>query len=152
MPTLAGFLAWVYATMGVPTSVINITTPALTYAFNFSVAIVNIDFQAIPVGPPPSTDTLYEFMVYLLGGSNLINWAQDTAPSTYWTDLRAALKINSFIPGWVSSSADQGTSEAMTVPEFFKNLTLSDLQLMKDPYGRQYLAFAQKYGDMWGRT
>ncbi len=151
MPTLNGFLAWVYAVMGVPSSVINISTPALTYAFNFAVAIVNTDFQIIPVGPAPGTDTLYEYMVYLLGGSNLINFAQDTPPSTYWADLRTALKINNFIPGWVSSSADQGTSEAMTVPDFFKNLTFADLQLSRDPYGRQYLAYAQKYGpSLWG--
>ena len=31
-----------------------------------------------------------------------------------------------------------------------KDFTLANLQNLKTPYGRQYLAWAQAYGPLWG--
>jgi hypothetical protein len=80
----------------------------------------------------------------------LINYGEDVTPSTVFADIRTAYKINSFVPGMVSSTSDNGTSTSLITPDFFQNLTLSDLQLMKTPYGRAYLAIAQKAGNLWG--
>jgi hypothetical protein len=41
----------------------------------------------------------------------------------------------------------------MVVPGQAENFTLSDIQLSKDPYGRAYLGFAQKFGQtIFGMT
>jgi hypothetical protein len=57
-----------------------------------------------------------------------------------------------FVPGVVQASADQGTSSTLLVPEFFKNLTIGDLNFLLTPWGREYLAYAQDFGDLWGMS
>jgi hypothetical protein len=73
--------------------------------------------------------------------------------SYYFAKLRKDLKLNTFVPGVVSSTSDLSTSVGLDNPDFFKNLTLDQLQLLKTPYGQRYLAIAQKYGPtVWGLT
>lgn len=75
------------------------------------------------------------------------------ATEYYFTDLRKQLKINSFVPGVVSNTSDLTTSVGLVVPDFFKTLTLEQMDLMKTPFGRAYLMIAQKYGPtVWGLT
>jgi hypothetical protein len=50
----------------------------------------------------------------------------------------------------VVSADDASTSGSFNIPEQFNGLTIGDLQNLKTPYGRQYLAIAQKYGELWG--
>ena len=70
---------------------------------------------------------------------------------TFFSALRTQLKMNAFFPGMVQGAGDQGTSASFDSPEFFKGLSLYDLQLMKSPWGRSYLALAQKAGPaVWG--
>jgi len=52
----------------------------------------------------------------------------------------------------VGASEDEATSQTLLTPEAMKGLTLADLQNLKTPWGRQYLAFAQSYGTLWGIT
>ena len=45
------------------------------------------------------------------------------------------------------------TGRVVIVQEAAKNFTLANLQALKDPYGRQYLALAQSYGpETWGMS
>ena len=150
MPTLTGFLAWVRAVMGLTTSQLPDNSPAIPWAFNVAVAIVSLDLNASPVGT--SGDTIYELAVYNLAGSNLLNWAPNNPPNTFFTDYRAANNLNAFVSGVIQSASDEGTSDSFVVSDFMKNFTLADLQYLKDPYGRQYLAFAQRLGTLWGLT
>lgn len=145
-PTLAGFLAWVRSAMGVPTSALADDSVYLGYAFDVALALVNLQIQT-------SDDTgglIYMLAVYNLGGDNLVNWAQDVPPSTYWADLRDKMDILDFFPGVVSATGDQGTSTSIQVIENLKNLVLGDLQNLKTPWGRQYLNFAMQLGTGWG--
>jgi len=83
------------------------------------------------------------------GTANLLPGAQ--VAMTYFTQARLSFKLASFFPGVVGSAGDQGTSVGMDNPEFMKGLTLMDLQLLKTPWGRAYLAIAQKSGPtVWG--
>ena len=50
----------------------------------------------------------------------------------------------------MSSSSDNGTSASIMDSELLKNLSLADLTYLKDPFGRQYLAFAMRFGQQWG--
>lgn len=153
-PTQAGFNAWVYSAMGITTAQLPSDSPYLTYAFDVAMDIVNQTLQA-------ASGSIYTLAVYNLGGSNLINFAQDppgspnvpgsSPPAPFFANLRQKWGILSFTAGVVQASSDETTSQTLLVQEALKNITLADLQYLKDPWGRQYLAFAQKYGPaVWG--
>ena len=73
-----------------------------------------------------------------------------TASETYFATLRRQFNIGGFRAGVISASNDESTGESILNPEFMKTLTLGNLQNLKTPCGRQYLAFAQDFGEMWG--
>jgi uncharacterized protein YciU (UPF0263 family) len=143
-PTEAGFLQWVRSVMGVTTQQLPDNDPVIPVAYEVAIEIVN---QTLNQASP----TIYALAVYNLGGSNLVNYAQDQTDQTFWTDLRSKFNTYGFVAGVISSSSDEGTSETLLVPDALKGLTLSNLQYLKDPWGRQYLSFAQLYGpNIWG--
>lgn len=73
------------------------------------------------------------------------------ATEQFFTMARRGYKINSFAPGIVSSANDLSTGVGLVVPDFMRNLTLQNLQLVKTPFGRAYLEIAQQYGPTaWG--
>jgi hypothetical protein len=74
------------------------------------------------------------------------------ASEIFFANARRQFGINSFVAGVISSSADVSTSESLLVPDQMKTLTLSNLQNLKTPWGRQYLAFAMQYGSLWGMS
>jgi len=52
----------------------------------------------------------------------------------------------------IQCSNDVSTSETLSVGAGLKNLTLFDLQAIKNPYGRQALLYMQTLGTLWGIT
>jgi hypothetical protein len=169
-PTYQGFVLWVQQIMAVPQASmpsaiwlqtayaesLNLTYVGLACVPSVSGNIFPYVEQPInPPNPPPPPFTppsIYATAVYNLGGAILVDIAQDTPPSTYWSDLRNSMNINGFQPGIINSAADQGTSETTFVPDSLKGLTLFDLQLLKTPWGRAYLAIAGLWGALWGIT
>ena len=73
-----------------------------------------------------------------------------TASETFFATLRAKYNIGGFVAGVISASNDESTGESILNPEFMKTLTLGNLQNLKTPWGRQYLAFAMDFGETWG--
>ncbi len=164
-PTLAGFQSFMLNVMGIPTSTLPPTAPVVETAFDIAVDIVNLQLNV-------ASPDIYTLAVYNLAGSNIINYAQDivytstTAPTgstllpdgtvrylndlPYFAYLRKSWNILGFAGGVVQSSGDVGTSESMVVQEAAKEFTLADIQYLKDPFGRHYLALAQRYGTLWG--
>lgn len=142
-PSHAGFTEWVRTFMGVSTGDLHDDSPFLTMAYDIALATVSLDLAALPI---------YALAVYNLGGDFLVNWTPDQVGSTYWADLRTAFGTFAFAPGVVTSTGDNGTNTSLLNPEFMKELTLGNLQNMKTPYGRQYLAWAQSIGPLWGLT
>ena len=145
--------------MGVPVQALPDDSNWITWTFNYAMQIVNQYLLYANCPPMPNGWTIYEIAVYNLAGDQLINWAQDVSPpyppppaTPYFQALRASWDITGFVAGVIQSSGDEGTNESLLVPDFMKGLTLSDLQNLKTPYGRQYLAIAQKFGTLWGLT
>jgi hypothetical protein len=136
-PSMAGFQDFLMNVVGVPSN----DMPQQFWiqgAFNFALDQVNLAL---------SIDGLaYTFAVYNLGASILVNYAMDQPGQTFFIDLRKSLNIAGFVPGVILSGADVSTSESLVVPEFFKWLTMQDLQTLKDPWGRTYIGIAQQYG------
>jgi hypothetical protein len=158
VPTEDGFNTWVFSYMGVPDEVLPVVSNQLdpsynvyiNYAFEISLETVNLYLDiASPI--------IYTQAVYNLGGDILVNMAVDNPDlpppyNTYWADLRQKFGLNNFTPGIINAANDIDTSAASLIPLSLQNLTLSDLQNMKTPWGRQYLMLAQSVGSMWGLT
>lgn len=152
---LTDFIWFIQNEMAVPASALPVV-PAndtdITTAFTVATSTVNPILQCV-------SPLYYNLAVYNYAGDYLINWASDSnaqppatnqCPSTYFAETRTAMGITSFKAGVVQSTADVSTSTTLAISEANKNLTLSDMQNLKTPYGRTYLAIAQKFGDIWG--
>ena len=147
VPNVTDFTTFLQAVVGISTVYLPPTDPVIGYAFGVAQSIVSTDFASTP-------GTLYALMTYNLGADLIINYAQDQvvggAQYTFFTDLRTRFGIAIFVPGVVASSSNEGSSQSTTNPEQMKNYTLMDLQNLKTPYGRTYLAYAGQYGPLWG--
>ena len=154
-PTLAGFIAWSRTVMGVTTTILPDNSVWFVYAYDVAITVVLPALAAAGA-------SIYTLAVYNLAGSNLLNFAQDLPdaamiqgsdpPAPFFAYARTKFNINGFVSGVVTSASDESTSDSLLVPDAFKGLTISDLQALKDPYGRVYLGFAQRYGLIWGLT
>ena len=148
-PTLEGFQAFITDVMGIDPLYLPENSPATEWAYANALMIVNPTLALVGVRSPIMT-TLYVEAVYNLGGDNLINYAPDQPGRTYFADLRRSMNITSFAAGVVQSASDSTTSDTLSVPPALTNLTIAQLQNLKTPWGRRYLAIAQTYGTMWG--
>lgn len=142
-PTLAGFIAWSRAVMGLPTTAISDNDPGYAYAFQVAQDLV-------PDGM--GINDIYTLTVYNWAGSTLLQFQQDYPGQTVFSQARQAYGINNFTPGVVSSASDVSTSETLAVGKGLQNLDLLSLQRIKDPYGRQAIAYMQALGTLWGLT
>lgn len=155
--SLANYLAFLRTSVRVPVPALPDNSPWIQWTYNYALQIVNVVLKTVP-GPPsppsppasPNAWTLYDLAVYNLATDTLINWCPDQAGQTYFVNARTGFEINTFVAGVVQSTGDESTNESLLVPDFFKGLTMSDLQLLKTPYGRFYLSIAQKTGPIWG--
>lgn len=145
-PTFEGFLGFVRGVMGVQDTAITDDSPTLRCCYDAALELVNVGMGLCRL------PTIYTNTVYNAGASLLLNYANDTPPSTYFADARKKLKIGKLITGLMSSASDQGTSGSIVIGEAMSNLTLADLMMMQDPYGRQVIAVLMELGPVWGYT
>ena len=145
MPTLAGYIDYLRNIVGISTTYLPNNNPTIEMSYGIAIEIVNIQLADI-------SSNIYTLCIYNLATDNLINFAQDQPGQCYFVDLRASFKINSFVPGVITESHDESTGQSLLNPEFMKNLTMANLQMLKTPYGRNYMGLAQSYGTLWGST
>lgn len=154
-PTLAGFVAWLRGYAGITTAILPDNSPYIGWAYTLALDWTNQDLCIVGTmvqGYP----TVYALAVYNLGGHILITQCPDQPnaapidgskpPLPYFAFARQQWGINSFVSGVIQSTNDNGTGNSMVVPDAFKGLTIANLDQLKSPYGRQYLAFAQSMG------
>lgn len=149
-PTLAGFIAWAQTSMQITTAMLPSNSMWYPAAFNNAMRLVDKRWCSVSVAT-------YTEMVYNLGGSNLINFAQDPDNAPIFKDqlpffeyYRQKYDILGPVTGVIQSASDQGTSGGLVIPPVMQQLTLGDLQKLKDPWGRVYLSYAQEQGSLWG--
>lgn len=142
---IAAFIAFIRDIMGVPDTTLPDSSPFIIYSLTGAVNTVLLNIQS-------ASPFLYQDALNNLAADNLINWTQDTPSSTYWAELRKSFGCNNFAAGVVQSANDNSTGMSALVPDFFKGLTMSNLQNLKTPYGRRYLAIMQDWGSIWGLT
>ena len=142
-PSLNGFIAWAQAVMGIPTTAMSPTDPGWNYAYVVALDIVPRDFAA-------TVPDIYTLTVYNWAGSQLLQFQQDYLGQTYFAQLRTQFGINNFVAGVVNAAGDVSTHEALSVGHGLRDLSLLDLQRIKDPYGRVALSYMQQLGTLWG--
>lgn len=108
------------------------------WAFDWAMA----DALTCPQMPYP----LYTLAVYNLGADRFIRLAQDSLGTTFYSTLRQQFNVLKFRPGVVLASGDEGSSETLLVPDWYRELPMTAQQLLETPWGRDYLAYAQMYG------
>jgi hypothetical protein len=145
-PTFEGFLGFVRGVMGVPTSAIPDDSPTLKCCYLAALEVVSNGMGLCQL------PTIYTATVYNAGGSLLLNHAIDTPPDTYFSDIRKKLGIGKLVSGLMTAASDQGTSGSTVISDAMSNLTLADLMMMQDPYGRQVVAVLMEMGPLWGYT
>jgi hypothetical protein len=80
----------------------------------------------------------------------LLPLAQDQPGLCFFEEIRKKFNLLGFVAGVISSGEDQGTGETLLNPTVMENLSFADLQNLKDPFGRAYLAIASSIGTCWG--
>lgn len=147
-PNEADYLLFLRQGVGIRAEDLPADSMWIPATFGMAVGTVTLALDLSTVTP------IYSLAVYNFGADRLINFALDQPNRSFFTDLRNRLGITSFAAGLVSSSGDNaGSSQSLEVIEAAKRLTVTQLQMMKTPYGRNYIGFAQQYGPtVWGLT
>lgn len=137
-PTFSGFIEFLRNQVQVSEEAMPTSSPSAKFAYEAAIEIVNTDIQKV-------MPALYLQAVYNLATSFLVNFGIEEI----FAVTRKNLGLNTFSPGPVTQASDNGTSASRLVPDFYKNLSLLDLQMLKDPFGRIYLSIAQQFGSLW---
>ena len=161
-PTLAGFINFLRNVAGISAEILPDDSPVIAMAFAVALAIVNPALRLVCIPSMDSTGarlnsgnlSIYALCVFNLGISNIFNYAQDQEGAPlyenslpYFAFFQKKWQIAAFVSGVITSSSDQGTGNSMIVQQAAQRFTLANLQQLKDPFGRQYLSYAQSYGD-----
>ena len=142
-PTQAEFITFLRDIVDISTTYLPDDSVYITFAYEWAVQFTN-EWLVFASGE------IYTQAVYNLGADTIINYAQDQTGETYFADLRAKWGIYNFVAGVATSAGDAGTTVSHAVPTSLTELSLSDLQNLKTPWGRAYLAISQKFGTAWG--
>jgi len=142
-PTLLGFIAFCRTVVGIPEAVMADDDAGFQVALDYSI-------EWIPLNLNVYSKSLYTAAVYNWGASNLIQYQQDPSGQVFFTNARNSFGVSNFMAGVISSASNEATSQSMTIGKGLQDLSLIDLQRVKDPYGRQALAILQQLGTLWG--
>lgn len=144
-PSLQAFTAWIYGVMGVPLSALpedSMVIPLVYEETREWLAPLSPYFSESPA--------TWRVLFFNLGGHFLIGQAPDVEGSYFFEGKREEFNFYNTTAGVVSSTSDESTSVSMVVSPAMANLTLGNLEMMKDPYGKKALSILMELGPLWG--
>lgn len=136
-PNLADFTTFV-RNQGVTTAQLPDGSDYLAWAFNYGVNLTNY----VPNLPVPA----YPLACYNGGFHYLLRITPDQDGQTFFADSRAKFNLLTFVAGAVISSGDQGTQDTLSGSEGLSNLFLLGMDMLKTPWGNEWLFYSQAYG------
>lgn len=155
-PGAWSYLDFVRKSMGIGVAILPDDSIWLPAIYNMSLDVVNILLAGVPQIGSPTYPNQYAIAVYNFAGDRLIALTPDSDPPVmypgtdppipYFEYLRNKFGIDSFVAGVVTYTADVSTSVSFQVPDWMKTLSMSDMENLKTPWGRRYMAIAQQYG------
>lgn len=154
VPTVAGFTTFLRDVAQIPVLALPDNSVVIPTALQVALGVVNpqLAYISAPIIPGfiSTPLSMYELAVYNFGADRVINYAPDVNGQKFFVPLRKKLDINLFVPGVIASTSSESTAQSQLNPDFMKRFTLRDLQNLKTPFGREYLAIAQDVGSLWG--
>jgi len=144
-PNITDYTLFLRNVAGINTTVLPDNSAVIEWSFNYAMNVVSDFFAVIPQTPD---QFLYGVAVYNLATDTLLNYAQDQPGQTFFAQVRQKYQLNVLIPGVVTEARDEDTSTGIINPKFMQGLTMGNLQNLKTPFGRQYLALAQDLGSL----
>lgn len=148
-PSREGFLRFLRRYVGIPEAVLPDNSPQIDEALCGAHQWVDNGMW----GCSPSI--VYNTTLYNMGASLLLNYGYDESDyegEDWFVMQRQAFGLDCFTPGVIESAADQGTSGSLAISDAVKNLSLAELQMLKDPYGMRALAVLQEMASVWTLT
>ena len=146
-PNLADFQTFLTTFVQIPTAALPANSPYPAFVFP--------EAQSLVLNAPMAPSQLFCMATYNCATHLLFLIAPDQPGQTYFAAARSNTGFGLVQPssGIVVSSSDQGTSASLAQPNWAAGLTVDQLSFMKTPWGREYLAYNQKYGPtIWGLT
>jgi hypothetical protein len=147
-PNLPDYTIFLYNHVEINPLYLPANSPFIQYALNRSIALtLNIPSACIPG---------IEYTIAVYNGATHIQLAitpdvgADGAFYTFFRDKRKDYDLLKPAVGLELATSDQGTSFTYAVPDSLKQLTLTDLDFYKTSWGRNWLAFQQDFGVVWG--
>ena len=137
-PNLADFVVFALA-QGVPAADLPSVSPYPSWARGYALSVALC-------APADLPKIIYVMAVYNLAYHHLLRTAQDQSGLAFFTEQRVAFNLFSFVAGPVASSGDDGTNQSLVIPDWMKTMTIQSNNLLKTPWGIQYLEYAQAYG------
>lgn len=144
-PTLAGFIAFCRNIVGISEAVMPEDDAGFQLALDYSVLWIPLNLNVY-------SPALYTNAVYNWAASFLIQYQQDQSGQVFFTNARSSFGINNFMAGVINYASNDATNQSMTVGKGLQDMSLTDLQRVKDPYGRAALAILQDLSTLWGLT
>lgn len=144
-PSLSGYIWFLQNIVGLNTTVLPEDSPVINWSYNMA---TNLVWQILAYLPCPPDQFLYTNAVYNLATDFLLTNAQDQAGQDFFSTYQQKYNLRAFVGGVIQSASDESTSSSMVVPKQFDALTIQNLQNLKTPYGRQYLAIVQSLGSL----
>jgi hypothetical protein len=144
-PTEAGFLTFIRDIMQIDNTILPDDNWAISFSYNYS---INICLPLIGSIPQIPENFLYSTAVYNLAADTLLTYAIDQPGQDYFARYQQQYKLKALVPGVVERAQDESTSTDLFVPDFFKDMTLQNLQNLKTIYGRTYMQIAQSFGNL----
>lgn len=143
-PNFQDFLTFVRNDAKIPTSAISDDDPMLETCFELGQETVpmHVGLQLQPL--------IYLVCVYSFGVSYLLHCANDEPGSTYFSNIRKELNLDTLTYGLLNQASDQGTAGGELIPNAIQRLSLADLNFLKDPFGRRAISFLMELGPLWG--
>lgn len=138
-PNLADYTTWLYTQAGIPEEVLPADSVWIPITFDMAKHQINWELSY-------AAGNLFPLVFYNLAGDRLINFAQDIAGQEFFAGQRAKYRIHEPAVGVVSSGGDGGTSMGLVNPEQLKQMTWTELQMLKTPFGRYYMGYAMASG------
>jgi hypothetical protein len=139
-PNIVDFLLFLATEVQIPETALPPTSVWPQYALNQAIAVV-MNANCTP-------GIIYTLAVYNYATHCLISVTPDTKPLNYFQNLRGKEGYGLIKPitGLVAASSDESTSSTLNSPDWAKKMTVSQLDLMRTPWGRFYLNYAQSAG------
>lgn len=144
-PTLVGYNAYIRDVVKIPEAALPIDDPVIEWSYNYA---INATLELIGTIPCVPDEWLYSSAVYNFATHMLMVWAQDQPNNDFFAKIQRQYNLHSLVAGAVEAAKDESTSTQLKLPKFFDGLTFMQLDLMKTPWGRQYLEIAQSVGSL----